>query len=127
MQQVSIKAIIIRDGKVLMVKDTKGLWELPGGRLKFGETPEQALKREIQEELSLEITDISPIKNVLTFCTNKNDISKQYLVLFYECKVNDSVIKLDDESVTYEWVSLDKCIEYPACDIYHQILSQYQE
>ena len=50
-----VAAIIIDDGKVFATQrgygDFKGGWEFPGGKIDVGETPEEALVREIKEEL----------------------------------------------------------------------------
>jgi len=53
-----VAALIETDGKILVCQrrraDTFGLmWEFPGGKLKLGETPEQALERELHEELGV--------------------------------------------------------------------------
>jgi 8-oxo-dGTP diphosphatase len=53
-------AIWIEDGRVLIARrrsgvSQAGLWEFPGGKVRPGETPEQCLQREIQEELGVEI------------------------------------------------------------------------
>lgn len=54
-----VAAIIVRDGKVFATErgygDWKGWWEFPGGKMEQGESPEEALKREIREELDAEI------------------------------------------------------------------------
>jgi len=55
-----VGAAILRDGRVLACRRTAppraaGLWEFPGGKVEPGETPEQALVREIAEELQLEL------------------------------------------------------------------------
>lgn len=52
---VSVKGVLLIDGKALLVRNDRGEWELPGGRLEIGETPEQALVREFREELSIEV------------------------------------------------------------------------
>lgn len=117
-QQISTKAIIRKEGKILLIKDPKGLWEFPGGRINFGETPPQTLRREVKEELGLTISDISAIIDVQTFCTSKVDTEKQHLLLFFECGVDNYEIVLDHESVAFEWVDLNNISEYPMRDVY---------
>ena len=54
-----VAAIIYRDGKIFATQrgygDFKDWWEFPGGKMEAGETPEEALVREIREELDAEI------------------------------------------------------------------------
>lgn len=54
-----VAAVIEKDGRVLLAKRRQGdilagKWEFPGGKIDPGETPEEALKRELQEELGIE-------------------------------------------------------------------------
>lgn len=54
-----VAALIIKDHKVLCCQrgygDQKGMWEFPGGKIEPGETGEQAIVREIKEELNADI------------------------------------------------------------------------
>jgi len=52
---VSVKGVIIRDGKVILLRNERDEWELPGGKLEPSESPEGCLAREIAEELRLEV------------------------------------------------------------------------
>lgn len=50
---ISVKLALSIDGKIPLLKNEREEWELPGGKLELGETPETTALREVEEELSL--------------------------------------------------------------------------
>ena len=59
---VSVKGIITIDGRVVLLRNDRAEWELPGGRVDPGETERAALVREVREELGLTLdVDLDPI------------------------------------------------------------------
>ena len=50
---VSVKGVVLWDDSVVLLRNERGEWELPGGRLEDGETPERCVVREIAEELGV--------------------------------------------------------------------------
>lgn len=69
--RIEVAAAIVRDqaGRILLSqrpehKHQGGCWEFPGGKLEPGESPEQALSRELAEELDLSVTDCRPFMTI---------------------------------------------------------------
>ena len=58
--QISVKGVVVRNGQVLLLRNERQEWELPGGRLELGETPPQCVARELTEETGW-IVDTGPI------------------------------------------------------------------
>jgi mutator protein MutT len=57
---VSVKGVLYDGGKIVLLENERSEWELPGGRLEPGETPEICLAREVSEELGLTV-EVGPL------------------------------------------------------------------
>ncbi len=82
-------AVIEKDGKILCAQRPPGdalagLWEFPGGKIESGEAPEACLRREIQEELGLEI-EVGPL-----LCKTLHEYPGKTIELHvYRCRLED--------------------------------------
>ena len=112
-----VAAVILQDGKLFATQrgygEWKDWWEFPGGKIESGETPEEALKREIREELATEIE----VKELLT--TIDYDYSKFHLTMHcYLCTIlsgQPSLLEYEDarwlemnEVNSVRWLPADK-------------------
>lgn len=91
----SCKSIIKFNDTVLFLKKGKK-WDLPGGRVEHGESPDKCIKREVFEETGLVISKIKVLKIVsgnILFCTTMRK----------RCS-----IKLSDEHDDYKWININK-------------------
>ena len=93
-----------------------GQWAIPGGGIDEGEKMDEALHREIWEEVGLKLTDIEP----LSFFDDEREKflpgdkrEKQYLIyLNFLCKVEDDKVTINDEFEEYAWVKPTLLNEY---------------
>ena len=107
-KQIEVVAAIIHDdeGRIFATQrgygEWKDWWEFPGGKIELGETPENALKREIREELSAEI-------NVDKFlCTVEYDYPKFHLTMHcYLCSLQTEALHLNEHEAAI-WLSKDE-------------------
>jgi len=79
-----VAAILERDGRILIgqrqaTQSHPLKWEFPGGKVEAGETPEQALKRELAEELDLEVSASTEISRYFYSYPGKNPIELIFL------------------------------------------------
>ena len=101
------KALVIKDNKFLALfnKTIEGVkWDLPGGRMKFGENAEETLYREIIEELGVEVLPIRLI-DTWNYIVNEEKMIQITGVIYY-CKLNCYDIKLSDEHDGYQWFDI---------------------
>lgn len=109
MQKVSVSGIIIENNQVLLVKRSMnqtyfpGFYEFPGGKIEFGESPEDAVIREVGEETGLK-TIIVKLISCRSYLSKNN--TQHNIELFYLLSILDSnlKIKLSDEHDHYLWV-----------------------
>ena len=84
-------------------------WNLPGGGIDFGETPEQALVREIKEELGIQVEILATAPKVFTQVRrNWQGIFILFLCQFY---YPSQKIKLDYEASDFAWYSIEEDIK----------------
>ena len=107
MKQIEVvAAIILKDGRIFATQrgygEWKDWWEFPGGKMEVGETPEEALKREIREELSTEII----VDELL--CTVEYDYPKFHITLHcFLCSLLTDGMQLNEHEAA-KWLGKDE-------------------
>ncbi|MDX8365251.1 (deoxy)nucleoside triphosphate pyrophosphohydrolase [Cytobacillus sp. IB215665] len=102
-----VGAVIVKDGKFLCAQRGKGRvlpfkWEFPGGKIEEGESPQQALQREIYEELQCEIE----VGDQIELTVYEYDFGIVHLRTFY-CKLVEGEPILT-EHVIIKWLQCDE-------------------
>lgn len=85
---VSIKGVLVRDDRVLLVRNEREEWELPGGRIEPGETPEHCVAREIAEETGLPVTVVDILDAWIYHIAVAN---KDVFIVTYGCTSNSDM------------------------------------
>lgn len=111
---VSAVALIDADGRILLAqrpegKSMAGLWEFPGGKVEEGETPEDALVRELHEELGIETWNscLAP----LTFASHAYEKFHLLMPVFACRKWNGT--PMPREGQVLKWVKPSELRDYP--------------
>jgi 8-oxo-dGTP diphosphatase len=111
---VAAAALVDRDDRVLLArrpegKPMAGLWEFPGGKIGAGEAPEAALRRELKEELGIEVceTCLAPF----TFASHAYADFHLLMPLFLCRNWEGEVTALEGQEL--KWVRANRLADYP--------------
>ena len=115
-------AIIKNKDKILICQRPKGkkmadMWEFPGGKTEVGETSEQCIIRECNEELDITIS----IDNIFA------DITKEDLhITFFICRIVEGTIKLKEHQDS-RWVTKEELSDYTFCPPDTKVIEMLQK
>lgn len=124
--RITVKAAIVEGGKILLLrrgyrsgKAKQGLWELPGGGVEKGESPDFSLRREVMEETGIEISDIKP-----QLIWNRSRVEGEIIGITYIASAVNTEVKLSDEHIEYAWVRADELDKYDMMQGLHDELRE---
>lgn len=124
MTAISVKAVIIEDGRVLLLANDRGEWELPGGRIDPGESESVALVREIEEELGVaarlgprladELFEVIPGRHVR--------------IVSYGCAIQaEGGLRISGEHRDLLWAPVDGLGDLPLPGVYRRAIALWTE
>ena len=119
--------ILNKRGEILLHKrDDNGLWSLPGGQMKTGESISGCILREVKEETSLDIR----IDKLIGLYTSPKVIFEfpngavlQSFVVAFLCSTNDTRVVINEESIDFRWVTRTDLLDLPTLPYVKEIVS----
>ncbi len=126
---VGVGAIIIHDGKMLIVKrgsdPGKGKWSVPGGLVELGETVKEAVEREVLEECNLKVEASHLIDIVDDIIRDKNGrIKYHFIILDFFAKLRGGKLKPNSEIIEAKWVPIDEVEKYDLTNTFKEFMKR---
>lgn len=111
-QRIRVIGIIRKSDDILFLKRNLGrsdgavVWELPTGKIRFGEQPEEAMSRVIFEDIGLQTSSLK-LADVVTFLSLEGSSQLGNLYIIYELQVDNDKISLGDRYTSYKFMRSD--------------------
>lgn len=118
---VSVKSLVIDKNRVLLIKNERNEWDLPGGKVQKNESPLETLNREIKEELNLSI------KNSKILCLNSYTFRKQqiFIAIYISEIQGNNYIKTSSEIFNYDFFNQENLKNLKLTDWSKEALNFY--
>jgi mutator protein MutT len=121
---VSVKGVVLRDGAVILLHNSRDEWELPGGKLELSETPEECVAREIEEELQLSV-EPRELLDVWRFTISPG---VHVLIVTYGCvETREREAVLSDEHSRLQWFALSELDDIAMPDGYRASIRKWAD
>jgi ADP-ribose pyrophosphatase YjhB (NUDIX family) len=108
----AVGAVIVQDDRVLLVRRGHepglGLWSIPGGAVRLGESLEGALQREIQEETGLSVRPVRAIHVVERILPEGGRIRYHYIIIDYACVVEGGALSAASDALEARWFAWEE-------------------
>lgn len=132
-QRIAVRALVKKDDKLLLVRRANGRvsilgkYELPGGRLSYGEQPEDSLRRYLHDDVGLHISSAT-LYDVVTYI-DRDDRDIQYAVITYEITIAEGHhdIQLGNNYNKYVWHSMSDIQQNILTDLSQLIVGIIQQ
>lgn len=109
---VGVGVVLVSEGQILLIKrgrePGKGLWAVPGGKVKLGERLKDAARREMLEETGLDV-EVGEVVWVGEFLDDEHHL----VLIDFEGVVNGGDLMASDDADEARWVALDAAKNYP--------------
>ncbi len=97
---LAVAGVCVEDGKLLLVRDTHGFWAGVGGWIEPGESPEDALVREVKEELGVGAEVIRVLKPFIAWKVNNDPDPVSFLLFVFGVRLHSHDFVLQDAEIT---------------------------
>lgn len=118
---VGVGVVVVEDGRILLIRrgrePGKGLWTVPGGKVRFGETMRETAAREGYEETGLVVEVGEPV-----WIGEIIEEEHHIVIVDYSASVTGGALRAGDDAVDAAWVDLNEVRDLPLTVTMHQLL-----
>ncbi len=115
-QVLIANGIVRKDGKFLLVKRQRewdeqahGKWEIPGGKVDFGEEPKETALREVEEETGYKVKNPKLLKSIYSHVWEYNTRRSHVVIFPFICELEGGEKNVSDKNVQeVEWLTRDE-------------------
>jgi 8-oxo-dGTP diphosphatase len=125
---VAAGAVIWREDDVLIIKrgtpPRRHEWSIPGGKVEWGETVEDAVRREVREEtgLAIEIVALAGVVDALIH-DESGSVTRHYVLVDFAARAVSGELRAADDVVEAYWVPFDRLDDYPMWEETRRIIA----
>lgn len=116
-----------KEGKIFLMKSPKwNSWIVPGGEIKEDETEEEALRREIREELGIELDEIHRVGGKIKLPSSDfQDKKVKFIFIDFFAKALQTEITPNEEISEHGWFTIEMALNLHLLDTTRSLINQY--